>query len=272
VAKNFIKNRRGQSDYWNASVVVMMVFIVSGFAILLASMPEGFRYVGPLYDKTEYPEEYYMSKPAISGYLYNVSNKTLIEGTGFLPGELWFDFNTESSPSFNLKLYMQWWETLDTSLHRIQFFRLKGWFIVNIFSTLDWETKYKSTIGESEIVEHYQPSMNASIFQPVYDNEISVAVAFSDPNTTRNDISQAFFEREMKVSVGFGWQNQTLAYNMWEIMSRLLLFQAYEFGVDPVTNFLMVLPIWTAIIYTVARITLLIIQSVPSYGGGGGGG
>jgi len=268
VAKNFIKNRKAQSDYWNTSVVVMMIFIVSGFAILLASMPQELRYIGPLYNKAEVPEQFSMSRSLVGKYLYAINNKTIYHQTSSMDKvATWFDFNTESVTKFNLKLYVQWAYSSDL----ISIGRLKAWFIFNIFSWMQNDT-IGAWIGKNNLLQYYDPSHNFTLIENVKDDQISVDVAFTDTNISRNDLSQAWDEGLLKCSIGFGWQNQTLVYNMWDCMARLLLFQAYEFGVDPVTNFLIILPIWTAIIYIVARITLLIIQSLPSYGGGGGGG
>jgi hypothetical protein len=95
------------------------------------------------------------------------------------------------------------------------------------------------------------------------DNAITVTVFLADSNSTRNNVTQAWNDGTLTVSIGLGVSSTEAKMSAWDIVSRLLTFQAPQiFGGGDVglfLNFMIALPIYGVIAYLIYRLILMAI-------------
>lgn len=118
---------------------------------------------------------------------------------------------------------------------------------------------------EREDVETKVDSSNKSKFFPVSCPHISITVWISDANATRNDVLASWDDGQVTVSIGLGSDVTTAGIGGWDILGRLLTFQAPEIlGMTgdgaTILNYAIALPIWAMIGYLITRLLILIFK------------
>lgn len=174
----------------------------------------------------------------------------------------YFDFN----PDINYKFY-------------VQKFGWSGY--PRYFAHVTWEfwgfmTSHSLKIESgdawlylSEALLKWNPTVNASIFYPVSCEHITIKMWLTDRNTSRNNLTTAWWNDELTLGMGFGFQETEIKLSSWDIIARLLTFQAPEiFGLSGtfalIVNVIITLPFYTCIAYLIYR---LILMAIPFVGG-----
>jgi len=227
--------------------LIFIVTFLSSFILLLGIMPSGFSYSGKSYSNYTYPD--YFDKSDVEHIAF-FENGTLTRGVT----PLTLDFN----PDVNMKFYIFWFVIGDN----IQFQHITWeWFIFHTAHYMDIE-EAGLALSKNETLSNWESDFNASILYPVECNHVTVKVWLTDSNSSRNDIGEAWDDGEIDVSMGFGFDDIRTTFNAWDIVGRLLMFQAVEIGIPLFINIILVMPIWASIGYLIYRLILLAIPFV----------
>lgn len=237
-------------DGKTVGIIATLFFLVGGFGIFVSTMPPEF-----LYDYTghlaSYPSYW---KASDMDYQYFL-NKTLTAYSTTI-----FDFNT-ASPSIDVKLTVFW----NYPLLAIKIGAYRNLPSFPFISGLMFENDSKILLDKTDLVNRFDSDINASRFSPVYDGvTFSCTMWFADTDKTRNDIGLAWNGGALDVGIAFGISNVTLKTDAWNIIGRVLTFQAPEiFGSGTagfLLNALIALPLWGAI---AALILIMLFELIP---------
>jgi hypothetical protein len=86
-------------------------------------------------------------------------------------------------------------------------------------------------LGKSQLILGWESKYNASIFN-AKTNSLKIKCWFTDTNKTRNNISDAWDDGKITLSIGFGFDDVTISYTAFNLIGLLLTFQRPDiFGV-----------------------------------------
>jgi hypothetical protein len=169
------------------------------------------------------------------------------------------------NPDINVKLFVDWtilspyislnhitWELYDGSF---------PWFYSSLPMYFSNYNKSKTIVdneqylGKPELISQWDAKYNASIFSATKQDLITKCW-FTDTNTTRNNISDAWDDGEITLSVGFGYDDLTISYSAFNLVGLLLTFQRPDvFGssgtVAILLNSIIAIPTFLCIAYLI---------------------
>jgi len=251
------------------SLIGTFVFAVSFigiFVILVVTMPSQFYTTAPEYQQYSYPS--FFNKEDIE-YIAFMRNETINLGDIYYSVILDFTDPPEIAKgergTINFKFTVEWYDNgWAISKQRINFQHIEWeWFTFRRRHPMYCfnEPDKTPSLSKANIVANWDEEYNASIIYPVSCNCIVTKVWFVDPNTTRNNISEAFDEGSLIVVMGFGFDDYQTSISAWSLVGQLLFFQAPQ--IHPVLNAIIALPIWATIS---VLIYLLILKAIPFVG------
>lgn len=144
---------------------------------------------------------------------------------------------------------------------------LTGWFLwwpihEPMYPTQLQTNSYYPDIRKADVLAKWDATKNATIFYPVQCDHLTVKVWMIDQNQTRNNIGQAWDAHQLRMTIAFGVDTLSTTLSSWDIVARLLSFQAFTFGLNPLAALLasvMNLLFFAGIAYVIYRIVLMAI-------------
>jgi hypothetical protein len=233
--------------------LIFVVLFLGLFIVLIATLPPEFLSAG-MKEYQQYNVPSYFSAEDIQTIKYFKQLN--------LTAMTYFDFN----PDINFKFYVQkfGWSGYP------RFFAHVTWEFFGLMATDSLKIEYDDAwLYLDEALLNWDETVNASIFYPVACNHVTMKVWLTDRNISRNDLSVAWWSDELTLGMGFGYQDKEIKLSAWDIIGRLLTFQAPEiFGLSGIfaliVNVIVTLPFYTCIAYLVYR---LILMAIPFVGG-----
>lgn len=235
---------------------VIFCFVLLGvFAAILAFMPSQYLYVGnkPEYEERTYPSYWSPSDIQTIRWHANMS----------LNATEWYGYAEIE------RIGTDWEDTIyvkghwDVGLQTFEFYHWNwGW------SFFGWSTGSchinPYSITESQILDsnHLDPDGNSSRFA-MYCDHHDFVVHFIFDNATYSNLTDALSNHEVVVDFGMGWDYERGALSGWDLISRLLFFQAIPQLGDPLLTILISLPIWGAIAFIIFIIVTKIAEMLP---------
>lgn len=234
---------------------VTVVTLLGVFVLLVVSMPSGFYSTSPEYSQTYGPQADYIEPTDLESIAYFLTYNISYPESGGVE----YDFDAEGATGTYVNV--RWTSTVEGQAFSF-WHETWRWLIFKTYEQMFFtRDNYDTGYITLAILENYWDSdLNSSKISPIYVPDLSVNAWFTDPDTSRNNITQAWSANQITVSVGFGWDNATMGYSAWSLVSQLLTFQSPQ--IHWTVNMLIAIPIWSAIGYLVARIILLIIPFV----------
>jgi len=248
-------------------VTPMLVFSASYlfiFFALMGLMPvfaPNLLYGGKEYTNFEVPD-YFSS--------WDIENIKYFEEVNltYPQAKIWIDFN----PDINVKLTTEWttqnpYIVLNVILWEFWiFYAEEGLRFTSIDKISVIQKQY---IGKPELTVSYDETYNSSVFiaEALETGVISVKVWFTDTNTTRNDIGEAFDEGKITMGVGFGIDDVETSYSAFNLIGLLLTFSRPEIfgasGLIAITlNLIVASPVFISIAYLVFYFITAIIPFI----------
>jgi len=243
------------------SIIGSFVFIVTFmgiFIILVSTMPAQFYSSAPTYQQYAYPD--FFSQEDIEHFRHiasiNVTKSTFPYVCYYI------DFNDETPPA-DFKFQIHWRAEAQYNKIQIAHVHYEFWVFIgahplNILIKQDEGQRY---ISKSLALEYWDEESNATSLHPVFCDHITVKVWLTDPNSTRNDIAEAWDEGTVQLTIGFGFSDYETTISGWDVVGRLLIFQAPD--IHPVVNAIIALPMWACI---AILIYILILKAIPFVG------
>lgn len=234
----------------NRNLIFIVVFLAS-FFVLIALISTGFIYAGKTYAQYDYPD--FFDKQDIENIRFFLSYN-ITAGLGSWQG---YNFEPEGA-NFRFRVYFE--DPLGAEPRLFRVYHASPYFIwFWSFHTMMPE-EYGIYMDRTELLSVWDSTFNISRFI-MQCPHITINTWFRDPNTTRNDLGLAFDAGIVEVTLGFGFSDIEASMNAWDIVGRLLAFQAVETGVTPV-NILIAIPIWASIAYLAYRLILFALPFV----------
>lgn len=180
----------------------------------------------------------------------------------------WFDF----TQNITYKMRATWTSTSASDFPNQIFFEHETWeflFFSPIFDAMRIEN-VTIHLGQYPLTKQFAISKwsntyNASIFSPVQCDHVRTKVWIFDQNSTRNNISAAWDDGALRISMGFGYDDTFAKQSSLDVLGRILLFQAptvYELTGDMATvvNLILTIPFYAMV---GVLIFLVIIAILP---------
>lgn len=225
--------------------LIYIVTFLGTFFILLILLDTAFLYGGKSYQNYSYPETWDLSEIAFTkdgNFTKSYSGYTL------------YEFPDQG----NFKFEIHWQSVLNhiTVRHRT-------WEFLSLSDAdfMEIQEKNRAYLWPQDLIDDYDPLLNATYYSPVLCDHISVKVWFYDHNQTRNNMTLSVAEEKIGATIGFGVDDVRAKTSSWDIIGRLLLLQAVEIGpwyIQALIN----IPIYVSIGYLVYRLILLAIPFV----------
>jgi hypothetical protein len=236
-----------------------LLFIISFlglFFLIIAIAPSIMIYGTPVYKQYEVPT--YFSAQDIQAIKY-FKNYTVNIGDNIV-----VDF----TPTPNYKFYLRWQNPpFVPSYLWLVHVDWEFWFIIHEHS-LFWNNQSNIEYPQREFFEQHWDSKNNVSVSYAHCIDITVKVWVGDTNNTRNNITSAWNDGHLQVGIGFGYSDTEVKLSSWDIITRLLTFQAPQiFGSGSIglaVNVIIALPIYAMIAYLIYR---LVLMAIPFVGG-----
>jgi hypothetical protein len=236
------------------SVIVLITFMAC-WVILVGFIPSQFYVYAKEYTSYDYPD--YFTKEDIETLKYFI-NQTItypdIAGT---------EYNFDNKGASGTYVVVRWWSPAGQEprfhfLHETwRFWVFKSYenmhFVYQTYDTFH--------ITLDILTEFWDASRNVTRLRPISCPTLSLTVFFSDTNTARNNIEDAWNDGEINVGIGFGMDDWEAKYSSWTLIAKLLTFQAPE--IDPILNGIIAIPFWAC---TCIVIVLILVKFIP-FGG-----
>ena len=243
-------------DTGNLGRGVIFCFAFLGvFALILAYMPSQYFYDAskPKYEERTYPS--YWSPADIQNIRWNASAP--VNATE------WYSYieihrvGTDWSDTIYVKVHWDIGKQQFDFYHwnwGITFF---GWATGSCLIT-------PSPISENTILDsdHLDPDQNSSRFD-MYCDHHSFIVHFIFDEETYSSLEDALTNHDVVVNVGMGWDYERGALGGWDIISRLLFFQAIPQLGSPFLTSIIALPLWGAIGFIIFIVVTKIVEMLP---------
>ena len=235
--------------------VLILVAIFGTFIAVVSLIPAVFLYPGQTYTGYSYPD--YFTKEEITKIAYFQNDTIAKQVTYHL-----YDF---SGDGVDYKFHVYFSSLLDRLyINRRSFEFWVFWWVVS----MNLETEGTTQFTRQNLVDRWDSTLNVTRIYPVFDDVITVTIWVTDPNTTRNDIGQAWDDGSLDLAIGFGIDDATAKTSGWDLIGRLLLFQDLElfYGTNApealAINTIIFTPFWAIMVYVIIRIILLFIPFV----------
>jgi len=238
------------------SMLIFSVCYLGIFFLLMSALPvlaPNLLYGGKQY--ASIPQKEFLSQDDIESIKY-------LEGYNltFPISQVTHNFN----PAINVKIVTNWvninpyiglehitWELWDGSYPYIYH---SDYMIFRFYNlTINQQEYYY--LGKTQLNQSWNTKYNASIFSASTAN-LKTKCWFTDTNTTRNNIDDAWDDGEITLSIGFGYDDLTISYNAFNLVGLLLTFQRPDiFGASGTTaillNMIVALPTFLCIAYLI---------------------
>jgi len=240
----------------------MLVFTVSYlfiFFALMGLMPmlaPNLLYGGKGYQNFDVPD--YFSSWDLENIKYFEENNLT-----FPHSIIYFDYN----PDINVKLFTKW--TVTDPYIRLYVVLWEWWVFFTSermdFTSLDGASVVNDNyIGKSELLLAWEENFNSSIFTAKAPSGIiKVKCWFTDTNSTRNNISEAWDEGKISLGIGFGMDDVATSYSAFSLIGLLLTFSRPEiFGASGVVAIVLNLIISAPVFLSIAYLIYYFITSI----------
>ncbi len=227
---------------------------MASWVILVGLIPTGFYLSAKAYSPYEYPD--YFSQQDIESIKYFVNKTITFPDYGT-------EYNFDEQGASGTYVLVDWWKPpYFYESFRFQHETWRFW----VFKTYeDMRFQYLEydvyDISLDILLDFWDSEKNVTRLSPITCPTLTVNAWFSDTNTTRNDLEDAWNDGQINVGVGFGLDDWEAKYSSWTLIAKLLTFQAPD--IDPILNGLIAIPFWAS---TCIVIVLIIVKFIP-FGG-----
>ena len=225
---------------------VFVVVLLGIFFTLVVTMPSGFYVTAPDYDEIDYPDHYTIEDLQTIRFTGN--------STGLEYGTL-DDFTIEREDMDNIDIRVMW----PTGGER-QFYFERYWYVwiwryreAIIYSSTSWPVPYQA------IINNVDESGNVSRFE-MNDQRYSYIIDFVN-NGTYSSLEASLEDDVVSIFVGMGWDYESGALSGWDLVTRLLMFQAPDITTE--MNFVIAIPIWAMIGFLIFSLLMMFINALP---------
>jgi len=236
---------------------IFLVTFLGFFTVLVSMMPAEFGAQGQSYRQILTPE-YFESVDV--AYFASTKNFTLEsdKATGEIYGWYYIDFSL-GGWDFSI----EWMYSEGIMLKHVE----KWWIFTTGRHNMDWYEKQRGlNLGTRLTPEHlatyYDENRKVAEFIARCDHT-TLNVFFAYNTTKYSNIMEAWENEDLGVLFGINFDKVNTSVSAWDLISRLLFFQAPE--VHPAINALIAIPIWAAVSIL---IFILILKVIPFVGGG----
>jgi len=236
------------------------VYIIAAlgiFIILITTMPSQFYSISPDYEGHYYPE--FFTQADIEHFRHIASVNVTRNSFPYTDHET-INFNDETpAADFKFLVYFMGgpYNKLQIRHVHYEFLIFMGAHPLNWLVYQDEAGRY---ISKTEALEYWDSNTYSAGLHPVFCDHITIKVWLTDPNSTRNSLSDAWDEGELQVTIGFGFSDYETTVGSWALVGQLLMFQAPD--VHPALNAIIALPLWGLIAYLAYRLILMAIPFV----------
>jgi len=205
------------------------------------------------YRQINMPDSFSLSRDAenLKWYVNNTIER------GLIPTPATFDFNAKYPQDFPNTLYFSFrWLSIGDTIGGL---RVEKWSLPYMYRTEYFLNRSNTQCTYSMANQHV--TNEVSVLEPVFDDYWTETVFLSDYDNSRNNFASAWGEGKLNMTIAFGNANGTnqMSLNGWDLVTRVLTFQAWDLCGSPTINFLIDLPIWIGTAYITIRIVRLFI-------------
>jgi len=243
------------SENWKGSVVFIVTFI-GIFVLILGNMPSNFTPPSSSLKGYNIPPNF--DPRELGGIEYFLSHDVTMT---FPATTVTYDFNG-ATPPVNFRFLVGGSTLGGKNLYFLHSYWYDWFFLDN----MQIENASVYNIYYADIVGHLDEAGNKSKFTPIFCNHVSVTVWISDWNETRDEVLTAWnTDGKVAVSMGMGIDVASGGLSGWDILGRLMTFQAPEIlgltGIGAtILNAAIALPLWAMIAYIALRLLIIIFK------------
>lgn len=95
----------------------------------------------------------------------------------------------------------------------------------------------------------------------MYDDAFNYVMFVTYDESTYSSLSDAFTNGELTLSLGMGWEYESSVMSGWDLISRLLVFQAPN--IHPIVNAIIAIPIIATVSIVIFGIAISIVKALP---------
>lgn len=245
---------------------IFLVTFLGVFAYLVSTMPAEFATASKEYVQHDVPEFW----QAVDVVKLNYSDAFRFNSSdyGGVLGAHWVSFKVGG---WDVQLR---WITGGGGPYHILFRRLEKWwiFIINA-EDCKWYHEEKAVhyhpfgdpesyaVRPEDIAQYFDEDGYATFRIECSRFTMTIHMYY---NTTKYDsFTDAYYANDWHALIGVTWDQLNTAISAWDLIGRILTFQAPE--VHPAINILIAIPIWAA---TAILVFILIVKVIPFVGGG----
>ena len=204
-------------------VLLFTLFLVLSLG-LIANAPNIFiEGTGYNPDAVSLPERFEVQKASL-GQTAEIENTLLDTFTG-LPNT-YTNFNFYES--FNISLRLQ------VSFDLFGSDRIRVWSIHPLVGNVRGRTPWEPYILEHTLVSSWVPEDNASYVEVKFRELEAIDLMFEDTNQTRNDIAQAFTDKEINCTISVPWGYEVREQPNDDLRAREIVMALLTFNLDEV--------------------------------------
>lgn len=235
-------------------VFITVVTFLGVFALLVSMIPGQFAVQSKTYRQVSVPE-----------YFEAIDIQSFVE-TKNLTVPAYDEYGLDCSVGgWELRIYPYYSPLMnmyDLVLRHID----RWWIFAYGWHSLRWRSKAKGidlgyTLDKDELLEYYDSERKVAEFIASCEHT-TVYVAFAYNTTKYDNIVDAWANNELWMLIGIGFDQINTSTNAWNVIGKLLFFQAPD--IHPAINALIAIPLWAAIAVT---IYILVLKAIPFVGG-----
>jgi hypothetical protein len=251
-----MKEEAKKIDYWGLGALLFFGTLIGSMGIMMVAIPTdffNFQTSTTQFRQINMPDYFSLSRDAenLKWYINGTIERSIIAVSCN------FDFNAKYPQDFPNTLYFSFrWFSIGDVMSGI---RIEKWNLPYMYRQEYFLNKSLTACSYWLATQTLQDEV--SIIEPVFDDYWTETIFLSDYDGTRNNFASAWGEGKLNMTLAFGNANGTnqMSLNGWDLVTRVLTFQAWDLCGSPMINFLIDLPIWIGTAYITIRIVRLFI-------------